>query len=73
MGSYSSTVVLCPYYMHDDPKTCSITCEGMLPGSSVNSHFLDGPSIRRQINKYCAGDYKRCPWARMMEFKYMEG
>lgn len=73
MGSYNSAVILCPYYLYDDPKSCNLTCEGMLPGSSIKSHFLDGASIRRQIWKYCAADYKSCPWARVLALKYKEG
>lgn len=72
MGSYSSTVIQCPFYLHDDPRTCNITCESVLPGSSIKSHFIDGESFRTQIRKYCAGDYKSCPWCRMMEWKYRE-
>lgn len=66
MGSYSSTVIKCPFYLSDDPKSCSITCEGMLPGSSIKSHFMNGAAFRRQIGKYCAADYKSCPWATVL-------
>lgn len=73
MGSYSSTVIQCPFYLSDDPKSCSITCEGMLPGSSIKSHFMNGAAFRRQIGKYCAGDYKSCPWATVLsKVKYEE-
>lgn len=72
MGSYSSASVVCPYYLSDDPKTCSLTCEGIPPGSSIKSHFLDGRRLREQIKKYCAGDYKSCPWCRVLEMKYGE-
>ena len=72
MGTYSSSVIECPYYLSDDPKTCSLTCEGVPPGSSVKSHFLSGESMRRQMKKYCAGNYHLCPWARCLEWKYRE-
>ena len=72
MGTYSSADVLCPFYLRDDPKTCCITCEGMVPGSSVRSHFLNGEALRGQIRKYCAAEYEKCPWARALYGKYGE-
>ncbi len=72
MGSYTSADIRCPFYLRDEPKICTITCEGMPPGSSLKSHFLDGQSMRTQIRKYCAADYGKCPWARVLEGKYGE-
>lgn len=62
MGTYTSADVLCPYYEKDIPKTCSLVCEGILPGSRIKSYFPDREGIQKQMRKYCAGDYKSCPW-----------
>jgi hypothetical protein len=70
MGSYGSEVIQCPFYLRHDGKTCKLSCEGMLPGSSVTSHFLDGTALKGQIRKYCAGDYAGCPWERVLMTKY---
>ena len=70
MATYSSTVIQCPFYLSDDPKGCSITCEGMLPGSSVKSHFMNGKDMRDHIMRRCAGDYKACAWFRVLWGKY---
>ena len=39
MASYNSGFVKCPFYRRDETKTGSLTCEGVLPGSSLKSHF----------------------------------
>ncbi len=73
MSSYNSAIVLCPFYVRDDPKTGSITCEGVPPGSSVRNHFTSGRALNAQIGKYCAGAYRKCPWARLLELgKYAD-
>lgn len=62
MSSFASMSIQCPFYLRDDPKACKLTCEGMLPGSSVTNHFLNGNDLRRQIKKYCEDNYVKCPW-----------
>ncbi len=62
MGTYTSADVLCPFYEKDIPKTCSLICEGILPGSRIKSYFPDRESIQRQVRKCCAGEYRGCPW-----------
>lgn len=41
MGTYTSADVLCPFYEKDSPKTCSLICKGILPGSRIK--ILSGP------------------------------
>ena len=73
MGNYGSEVIQCPFYMRHDSQTCHLTCESMPPGSSIKSHFSDGKAMRGQIRKYCAGDWKLCPWAKLLlRCKYEE-
>ena len=70
MASYYSVDVKCPFYMCDDPRACTITCEGVLPGSTVKSHFPDKKAIHSQIGKHCAGDYRGCPWYQVVSIQY---
>ena len=70
MASYYSADVKCPYYMRDDPRACTITCEGVLPGSTVKSHFPGKKAILTQIERRCAGNYKGCPWYQVVSIKY---
>ncbi len=72
MGSYSSADILCPCYFRDDAKTCTLTCEGLPPGSSVRNHFSSGRAMREQIGRYCAGSYRSCPWAGLLTIKYQD-
>lgn len=72
MGNYTSVEIKCPFYVRHENKTSTITCEGMLPGSSVKSHLRSGEALRGQIARHCAGDYKRCPWYRVLWGKYEE-
>ena len=46
MGQYGSEVINCPFYLWHDGQTCFLTCEGMLSGSSIKSHFENGKAMR---------------------------
>jgi hypothetical protein len=70
MGSYSSADVKCPFYRRDDPKTSSLTCEGVLPGGSIKSWFGTKEALTRQIRAYCAGNYESCPWFHIVSYKW---
>ena len=72
MASYTSADILCPFYRRDDPKTSSLTCEGVLPASTVRSHFGGRDTLNRQIKKYCAGNYKKCPWYKIASLKWIK-
>ena len=70
MASYISADIKCPFYMNDNSKTCKLTCEGIPPGSTISSHFLNGAALREQISRRCAGEYEGCPWFRLLWGKY---
>ncbi len=72
MGTYTSADVLCPFYEKDVPKTCSLICEGILPGSRIKSYFPGRAEIQKHMKKYCAGDYRRCPWYGIVRSRYEE-
>lgn len=68
--SYYSSDAKCPFYQHDNIQACTITCEGVLPGSTMKSHFDNRAALRGQIQKYCAGDYEVCPWYKVASMKW---
>lgn len=70
--SYYSADVKCPFYMHDNIKESTITCEGFAPGSSVRSHFQGKSALTKQIRKYCASGYESCPWYKVASMKWSE-
>lgn len=71
MASFYAADVICPYYQQDDSMTCSITCEGALPGSTIRHHFENGSAFRKHLAKYCTKwEYERCPWAAVCALKW---
>lgn len=70
MGSYADANAKCPFYRREDLETSSLTCEGVLPGSTMRSHFGTKANLRRQEKKYCVDDYESCPWYRIVNFKW---
>jgi hypothetical protein len=71
MASFASTVIECPFYLSDEAR--SLTCEGMLEGSSTKTTFASREALRAQITRHCAGDFRHCPWyIALMSAKYNE-
>jgi hypothetical protein len=68
--SYFAADVKCPYYGHDNIKESTITCEGVLPGSTIKHHFGGKAVLTRQIKERCAADYETCPWYRLVSMKW---
>lgn len=68
--SYFSADVRCPYYMHDNIKESTITCESVPMGSSVKHHFSGKAALTRQIKDRCAGDFESCQWYRLISMKW---
>ena len=60
----------CPYYQHDNIKESTVTCEGVLPGSSIKHHFGNKQRLTEGVRKYCAGDYEKCPWYTLVSMKW---
>ena len=68
MASYTSVDVKCPFYLRHDRQTCRLWCAGMDSADCTRLyHFNNGKAFRRQFQEYCAGDYRRCLWAQMLE------
>lgn len=73
MSTHISSYVKCPFYVRDDTRTCKLTCEGMLPGTSIGSHFLNKADLVKYMEEHCIEAHKSCPWARCLYgYKYRE-
>lgn len=70
--SYFSADVKCPFYEHDNVKESTITCEGIVPGSTIKSHFTGKAALTKTIRTYCAGGYESCPWYKVASMKWSE-
>ncbi len=70
MASYNSADVQCPFYRRDEPGQGNLTCESVLPGGTVRTHFATREALQTQIRKYCAGDYRGCPWYQVVSYKW---
>lgn len=68
--SYYSGIATCPYYQHDNIKESTITCESVLPGSTIKHHFPGKVVLGAAIKARCAGEYEQCPWYRLVSQKY---
>lgn len=63
---------LCPFFRRIDRKTRAIVCEGVLPGSTVKSHFGSVDAMRDYNTKHCCDQYETCPWYRVAYVKYLD-
>jgi len=73
MASFYAADVLCPYYQSDVAMECTLTCEGVLPGTTVKHHFPNGTTFRQHLGRFCkTRNYKRCPWAAVCSLKWVD-
>ena len=70
--SYLDVDVCCPYFERLDQKTGHITCEGILPGSTVKCHFRNGTTLKDALLKYCCQKGSECPWRHFLDGKYTQ-
>ena len=68
--SYLDVDVCCPYFERLDQQTCHITCEGILPGSTVKCHFRNGGALKDALRQYCCQKASECPWRHFLDGKY---
>lgn len=62
MGKNEETYAKCPFYKWEEKQT--LRCEGV-------SHAFDSKADRREFERMaCKGDWKRCPFARLLAGKY---
>lgn len=64
--------IACPFYRSDKPTKLTISCEGIVPGSSLTHKFNDTPTYDYQIDVYCKSIKRcvRCPIYRAINAKY---
>lgn len=70
-GSFYQASVLCPYYKYDNGKD-RIVCEGLIPGSKLQSYFRRKKDYQTQIIKFCCGCYWNCEMCAALDKKYEE-
>lgn len=73
-GTYwGKSSVLCPFYVSDNLQEKKITCEWIVPKSTVTARFLNKSDYRKQLIGVCGRDYESCPVYRaLMKEKYGE-
>ena len=70
-GSYKQVNVKCPYYRSDNGRD-RIICEGLLPGTSLQSWYERREHYRAHMRAYCTGKYWDCPICAALDEKYRE-
>lgn len=66
--NYIDKNVECPFYVSGDrPRV--IKCEGIL-GKQCQNEFFTNLDKQAHFFKYCCGDYKNCPIAKIIIEKY---
>lgn len=70
-GSYQQVYVKCPFYLSDNGKNV-IAREGLIPNSTIRSHYRYGSDYRKQIGIFCCGKYENCEIYAALKLKYEE-
>lgn len=68
-GGHAKVHVQCPYYRTDNGSQ-RIVCEGVLADEPVINWMPSREALRRQIQRYCAGEYWMCPLCEAIDGKY---
>lgn len=70
-GSYIQVYVKCPYYLSDNGKN-RIICEGLTPGSQLQSFYRKRKDFKLQIEIFCCEHYEKCEICEALSKKYEE-
>ena len=70
-GSFRQIDVQCCFYKHDDGKQ-RITCEGLVPRSSLSLSYLSKKDFLIQFETFCCKHFDKCEVYRMLMEKYEE-
>ena len=65
-----SASVKCPYYVKDNPKACTITCEGYAGCKNVQSNFRNKKQLTAKVNAHCQTNYTECDLYQIAAKKY---
>ena len=71
-GGWNAATMRCPFYKHDSYKHKIIICESILDEKGSSTQRFRRQSDRlRQLECFCAGDYRKCEIYRMiLQTKY---
>lgn len=69
-GTYRRVDVVCPFFKFDDGRR-RITCEGIIPRSSVALIYNCRCDYDMQFNEYCCKSYKYCEIYNLLMDKYL--
>ena len=67
-GTYKQVYVLCPFFKYDD--TQRITCEGIIPHSSIRTIFHSPAAYNKHMAEFCCKNYQNCEIAKLVDEKY---
>lgn len=70
-GSYIQAYVRCPFYRSDNGAD-RIICEGLVPGSQLQSYFKRNRDYRLQTEIFCCRHYDHCEIYAALLKKYEE-
>ena len=65
---YNEVIAKCPFYRSDRPFV--IVCEGPKDDAVTAHRFKVKKSYIGYLRKFCGGDYKSCPYYKILEAKY---
>lgn len=68
--SYTEVDIKCPFYLNDNRKNASITCEGHCDNMDCVSKFTTLKERDKYIGVYCISKYERCPIHNLAMKKY---
>lgn len=68
MGVYELSNAKCPYWKKGDEHV--IRCEGYVKKQTHTFMFDVARERLKWSEDLCCGDWRRCPWAKMLNSKY---
>lgn len=58
---WTASEVRCPFYISDDRRAITISCEGYADGVTVVSKFKDLDKKHQHMGKCCVKKFQHCP------------
>lgn len=68
--SYTEVDIKCPFYIDDNRKNRTITCEGYLDNMNITSRFTTLNERDKLMGVYCVCKYEQCPLYQLTNKKY---
>lgn len=70
-GSFIQVYVKCPFYQSDNGKN-RIICEGITPGSQLQSFYTRHKDYKLQLEIFCCEHFEKCEIYAAIKQKYEE-